>query len=106
MRTVPQRAALNALGLGSGQQLEALFIVMKLCVGCCRSIQAPAAGLCSGLQHNSAAVAAAYLQQQLLTYNPTTASTAPLPFAAIKHSASAFTAPLGEHIYLWWYVAN
>jgi hypothetical protein len=58
------------------------------------------AGLCSGLQHNSAAVAAAYLQQQLLTYNPTTASTATLPFAAIKQSASAFTAPLGEHYYL------
>ncbi|XP_023703972.1 nuclear receptor subfamily 2 group E member 1 isoform X2 [Cryptotermes secundus] len=64
-----------------------------LCPGL--GIQTPAPGLCSGLQHNSAAVAAAYLQQQLLTYGPTTASTATLPFAAIKQSASAFTAPLG-----------
>jgi hypothetical protein len=46
-------------------------------------------------------VAAAYLQQQLLTYNPTTASSATLPFSAVKQAASAFTAPLGEHdVYL------
>jgi hypothetical protein len=86
--------------------LQALFIVKELSVDCCRSIQAPAAGLCTGLQHNTAAVAAAYLQQQLLTYNPTTATTTTmLPFAAVKQSASAFTAPLGEHAYLCGYRA-
>ncbi|PSN45138.1 hypothetical protein C0J52_18292 [Blattella germanica] len=55
----------------------------------------PPTALCSGLQHNSAAAAAAYLQQQLLTYNPATVATAALPFAAIKQTASAFSAPLG-----------
>jgi len=65
-------------------------------VDVCRSVQAPAAALCSGLQHNTAAAAAAYLQQHLLTYNPATVATSALPFAAIKHSASAFTAPLGK----------
>ncbi|KAJ4442864.1 hypothetical protein ANN_04457, partial [Periplaneta americana] len=59
------------------------------------SVQPPTAALCGGLQHNTAAAAAAYLQQQLLTYNPATVATAALPFAAIKQSSSAFTAPLG-----------
>ncbi|KAJ9582077.1 hypothetical protein L9F63_003579, partial [Diploptera punctata] len=44
--------------------------------------------------HSSAAAAAAYLQQQLLSYNPATVATSALPFAAIKQT-SAFTAPLG-----------
>jgi hypothetical protein len=69
---------------------------MEMDVDVCRSVQAPAAALCSGLQHNTAAAAAAYLQQHLLTYNPATVATSALPFAAIKQSASAFTAPLGK----------
>jgi hypothetical protein len=67
-------------------------------MNCYRGVQTPAAALCSGLQHNTAAAAAAaYLQQQLLAYNPATVATGGLPFAAIKQSTSAFTAPLGEH---------
>jgi len=69
---------------------------MVLDVAVCRSVQAPAAALCSGLQHNTAAAAAAYLQQHLLTYNPATVANSALPFAAIKQSAPAFTAPLGK----------
>jgi hypothetical protein len=69
---------------------------MELDVDVCRSVQAPAAALCGGLQHNTAAAAAAYLQQHLLTYNPATVATSALPFAAIKQTASAFTAPLGK----------
>jgi len=69
---------------------------MELDVAVCRSVQAPAAALCSGLQHNTAAAAAAYLQQHLLTYNPATVANSALPFAAIKQSAPAFTAPLGK----------
>jgi hypothetical protein len=70
---------------------------MEFDVDVCRSVQAPGAALCSGLQHNTAAAAAAYLQQQLLNYSPATVATSALPFAAIKQSASAFTTPLGEH---------
>jgi hypothetical protein len=70
---------------------------MELDINCYRGVQTPAAALCSGLQHNTAAAAAAYLQQQLLAYNPATVATAGLPFAAIKQSTPAFAAPLGEH---------
>jgi hypothetical protein len=69
---------------------------MEMDVDVCRSVPAPAAALCGGLQHNTAAAAAAYLQQHLLTYNPATVATSALPFAAIKQTASAFTAPLGK----------
>jgi hypothetical protein len=70
---------------------------MELDMNCCyRGVQTPAAALCSGLQHNTAAAAAAYLQQQLLSYNPTTVATGGLQFAAIKQTAPAFATPLGE----------
>ncbi|KDR24490.1 Photoreceptor-specific nuclear receptor [Zootermopsis nevadensis] len=57
-------------------------------------VQTPAAALCTGLQHNTAAAAAAYLHQQLLAYNPATVATGGLPFAAIKQTATGFAAPL------------
>jgi hypothetical protein len=69
---------------------------MELDKYCYRNVHTPATALCSGLQHSTAAAAAAYLHQQLLTYNPATVATTGLPFAAIKQSAPAFTAPLGE----------
>ncbi|GFG31909.1 hypothetical protein Cfor_11965, partial [Coptotermes formosanus] len=69
-------------------------VTAALCPGL-GSVQAPSAALCGGLQHSTAAAAAAYLHQQLLTYSPATVATSALPFAAIKQSASAFTAPLG-----------
>lgn len=78
-----------------GSYLKPCLLLRNL--NCCRGVQTPAAALCTGLQHNTAAAAAAYLHQQLLAYNPATVATGGLPFAAIKQTATGFAAPLGEH---------